>query len=313
MQRDKRDAQFQQFLETFRPSVREFLQIILQTGGMLSAKHCRAVMDALNISAEILMQRLLPMAKLYCATAISDFQVGAVAKAGMTENAGDVALFLGANIEFPAQALTQTIHAEQSAIINAWLQGAKRIDGIAVTAAPCGYCRQFLYELEGSQNLKIILHDQIGGETTQHSLSDLLPAAFGPHELGSTAGLMGSPAQPADLNLKSRSDDPFVLEAKEAAQYSYAPYTQNFAGCAIKTVDGKKYAGRYAENAAFNPSLTALHTAIIRIAMDQPGSETIIRRAVLVERPTSISQRAACELLLQTVAPNVWLEYFEAV
>src|SRR5210317_1999254 len=153
MQRDKRDAQFQQFLETFPPSVHEYLQTILQTGGMLSAKHCRVVMDALNISAEILMQRLLPMAKLYCATAISDFQVGAVAKAGMTDNTGDVALFLGANIEFPAQALTQTIHAEQSAIINAWLQGAKRISGIAVSAAPCGYCRQFLHELEGSPNL----------------------------------------------------------------------------------------------------------------------------------------------------------------
>ena len=307
------DSHFQQFYEAFPTSVREDLQTLQQAGGMLSAEHCLAVTESLKISAEILMQRLLPMAKLYCATAISDFQVGAVAKAGMTENAGDVALFLGANIEFTAQALTQTIHAEQSAIINAWLQGAKRIDGIAVSAAPCGYCRQFLYELEGSQNLKIILHDQIGGETTQHSLSDLLPAAFGPHELGSTAGLMGSPAQPADLNLKSRSDDPCVLEAKEAAEYSYAPYTQNLAGCVIKTVDGKKYAGRYAENAGFNPSLTALHTAIIRMAMDQPGSETSICRAVLIERPTSISQRAACELLLQTVASNVRLEYFEAM
>jgi len=305
------DSQFQQFLETFPPSVHEFLQIILQTGGMLSAKHCWVVMDALNISAEILMQRLLPMAKLYCATAISDFQVGAVAKAGMTDNADNVAFFLGANIEFPAQALTQTIHAEQSAIINAWLQGAKRIDGIAVTAAPCGHCRQFLYELEGSPSLEIILYDQIGGESAHHSLSDLLPVAFGPHELGSAAGLMGSPAQPADINLKSHSDDPLVLEAMAAAQYSYAPYTQNLAGCVIKTIDGKIYAGRYAENAAFNPSLTAVHTAIIRMTMDQPGSETSIRRAVLVERPTSITQRAACELLLQTVAPDVRLEYFE--
>ena len=147
---------------------------------------------------------------------------------------------------------------------------------------------------------------------TQHSLSDLLPAAFGPHELGSAAGLMGSPAQPTDLNLKSRSDDPFVLEAKEAAQNSYAPYTQNNAGCAIITVDGKKYTGRYAENAAFNPTLSALHTAIIRMTMDQPGSETSIRRAVLVERPTSISQRSVCKLLLQTLAPNISLEYFEA-
>jgi cytidine deaminase len=312
MQRDKRDAQFQQFLETFPPSVHEYLQTILQTGGMLSAKHCRVVMDALQISAEILMQRLLPMANLYCATAISGFPVGAVAKAGMKDTAGDVALFLGANIEFPAQALMQTIHAEQSAIINAWLQGAKRITGIAVTAAPCGYCRQFLYELEGGPNLKISLYDQISGKTTQHSLSDLLPAAFGPRELGSAAGLMGSPAQPADLNLKSRSDDPFVLEAKEAAQNSYAPYTQNLAGCVIKTGDGKKYTGRYAENAAFNPSLSALHTAIIRMAMDQPGAGASISRAVLVEKPTSISQRPVCELLLQTLAPNVRLDYFEA-
>lgn len=306
------DSQFQQYLDAFPPSVHNCLQTIPQTGGMLSAKHCRVVMDTLTISAENLMQRLLPMAKLYCATAISDFQVGAVAKAGMTDNTGDVALFLGANIEFPDQALTQTIHAEQSAIINAWLQGANRIDGIAVTAAPCGHCRQFLYELEGRPSLEIILYDQIGRRTTKHHLLDLLPAAFGPHELGSAAGLMGSPAQPADLNLKSHSDDPLVLEAKAAAQYSYAPYTQNLAGCVIETIDGKMYAGRYAENAAFNPSLTALHTALIRMAMDQAGSETSIRRALLVERPTSISQRAACELLLQTVASNVCLEYFEA-
>ena len=98
-----------------------------------------------------------------------------------------------------------------------------------------------------------------------------------------------------------------------AAGKSYAPYTQAFAGCAIKTVAGKIYTGRYAENAAFNPSLSALHTAIISMNMAQPGLGSSIRRAVLVEKPTSISQRAACELLLQTVAPNVNLEYFEAV
>jgi cytidine deaminase len=307
------DSHFQQFYEAFPTSVREDLQTIQQTGGMLSAEHCLAVTESLKISAEILMQRLLPMAKLYCATTISDFQVGAVAKARMSDNASESALFLGANIEFPAQALTQTIHAEQSAIINAWLQGAMQIDAIAVTATPCGYCRQFLYELEGSENLKVILHDRIGGKTTQHNLSDLLPAAFGPHDLGSTTGLMASPAQLADLNLKLSSNDPFVLGAMAAAKKSYAPYSENFAGCAIATVDGKMYAGRYAENAAFNPSLSALQTAIISMTMDQPGAKNSINRAVLVERPTSISQRAACELLLQTVAPNVKLEYFEAM
>ena len=124
---------------------------------------------------------------------------------------------------------------------------------------------------------------------------------------------MALPARLAELNLKSSSNDPFVLEARVAAKKSYAPYSKNFAGCVIKTVDGKMYAGRCVENAAFNPSLSALQTAIIRMTMDQPGAEDSIRRAVLVERPTSISQRAVCELLLQTVAPNVILEYFEAV
>ena len=66
------DSQFQQFLETFPPTVRGSLQTILQTGGMLSAKHCRAVIDVLNISAEILMQRLLPMAKLIHARVTRD-------------------------------------------------------------------------------------------------------------------------------------------------------------------------------------------------------------------------------------------------
>jgi cytidine deaminase len=313
MGESKPDSRFHQFLAAFPASVREYLQTMQKTGGMLSAEHCRAVMESLKISSEILMQRLLPAAKMYCATTISDFQVGAVAKARMSDNDSEIALFLGANIEFPEQALTQTIHAEQSAVINAWLQGATQIDGIAVTAAPCGYCRQFLYELEGSQDLKVILHNHISEKTTRHNLSDFLPEAFGPHELGSATGLMASPAQLVDLNLKSSSNDPLVLEAGAAAKKSYAPYSQNFAGCVIKTADDKMYAGRYAENAAFNPSLSALHTAIISMRMDHPGSENSIRRAVLVERPTSISQRAVCELLLQTVAPNVNLEYFEAV
>jgi cytidine deaminase len=258
------------------------------------------------------MLRLLPMAKLYGATTISDFQVGAVAKARMSDNAGEIALFLGANIEFPAQALTQTIHAEQSAIINAWLQGAKQIYGIAVTAAPCGHCRQFLYELEGSQNLKVISPKQIGAKMTLHNLSDFLPEAFGPHELGQPTGLMAAAAQPTVLNLQSSSNDPFVREAMAAAKKSYAPYSQNYAGCAIQTVNGKMYAGRYAENAAFNPSLSPLHAAIIRLTMDNFESDIKITRAVLVEKPTAISQRAVCELLLQTVAPDIRLEYFEA-
>jgi len=313
MQKDKRDFQFQQILETFPTSVREHLQTIPQNGGVLSAMHCLAVMEALNIPAEDLMLRLLPVAKLYGATAISDFQVGAVAKAKMSDHAREIAFFLGANIEFPAQVLIQTIHAEQSAAINAWLHGASQIETIAVTAAPCGCCRQFLYELDGAQNLKIILVNQVDRKTVQHNLPDFLPQAFGPQELGQATGLMASPAQPAGLTLQSASNDAFVQKALAAANQSYAPYSHNLAGCAIEASNGKIYAGRYVENVAFNPSLSPLHTAIIHMNMDNMKPDNKITRAVLVERPTSISQRSISELLLQTVAPNVKLEYYEAM
>ena len=313
MQRGTLGVQFQQILETFPSSVHEYLQVIPQTSGMFSAQYCRAVMQSLNISAEDLMLRLLPVAKLYSATAISGFQVGAVAKARMSDDTDEFSLFLGANIEFPAQSLTQTIHAEQSAVINAWLQEARRIETIAVTAAPCGYCRQFLYELDDGHDLKVLIYKQTGEKTTPHNLSDFLPQAFGPRELGQATGLMASPAQPADLNLQQPTNDAFVQKALSAANQSYAPYSRNHAGCAVQTNKGSVYPGRYVENAAFNPSLSPLHTAIIRMNMDNFESDIKITRAVLVERPTSISQRSVSELLLQTVAPGVNLEYLQAV
>jgi len=306
------DSQFQKFLDTFPSSVHECLQTIPNAGGMLAPEHCLAVLESLNISAENLMLRLLPIARLYSATEISNFQVGAVAKAGMSKNPNETALFLGANIEFPAQALTQTIHAEQSAVVNAWLQGAGQIETIAVTAAPCGHCRQFLYELDGGQNLKILIDRQTGKKTAPHSLADLLPQAFGPRELGQSTGLMAPRAQLAGLRLQPSLNDSLVQQALSAANKSYAPYSQNYAGSAVETGNGNVLEGRYVENAAFNPSLSPLHTAIIRMTMDKFDSDHKITRAVLVEKLTSISQRAVCELLLQTVAPGINLEYFEA-
>ncbi|MCP4626985.1 MAG: cytidine deaminase [bacterium] len=313
MQRGRRNFQFQQFLGSFPSSVHENLHMILRSAGMLPGENCRAVMESLNISVEELMLQLLPLAKLYSRTPISDFRVGAVAKAQMPDNTGNAALFLGANIEFPAQALTQTIHAEQAAVVNAWLQGARKIEAIAVTAAPCGYCRQFLYELEKSPDVTVILHKPGFADAMTYKLSDLLPQAFGPRELGAHTGLMAAVVQQLNLRLPLPPVDPIVQSALVAARHSYAPYSHSLAGCVIQTSDGKIYAGRYAENAAFNPSLSALHTAIIRMNMDSFELDNTITRAVLVERPTSISQRSVCELLLESVAPEVKLEYYEAM
>ena len=61
-----------------------------------------------------------------------------------------------------------------------------------------------------------------------------------------------------------------VLEQFPAASKSYAPYSGNFAGCVIETTEGKMYAGRYAENAAFNPSVSPLQAAFIQMTMATP-------------------------------------------
>jgi cytidine deaminase len=303
--------QFDRLLEAFPSSVREHVRSILHTGGMLGAGPCAVALNQLKISPEEFMLKLLPLAKLYAAAHVSNFQVGAVAKARPAGSAGGFALFLGANIEFAGTALTHTIHAEQSAVINAWLKGALRIDAIASSEVPCGRCRQFLFELDGRDNLTVIVQGSKGDNFTKASLLKLLPQAFGPAQLGVPGGLMGSDPNAVNICLKAPSKDPLVTAALEAASRSYAPYTRNFAGCAIQDGTGKIHAGRCAENAAFNPSLSPLQTAIVSMYMDNQSSANTIKRAVLVEKRAAITQRGVCELLLGACAPQIRLEYFE--
>jgi cytidine deaminase len=198
-------------------------------------------------------------------------------------------------------------------VVNAWLAGAKQIDSLAVTAAPCGVCRQFICELTGGLDVEIILAHPQHLQATHLHLHELLPEPFGPRHLGVAAGLMEAPGRVPDLDVKMTGADTVGLEALAAAKLAHAPYSDNYAGCAIETTDGDIYAGRYAENAAFTPSLSPLQTAVIKMTMDRPGSGEKILRAVLVEKPTAISQRAICELQLKSLASDVTLEYIAVI
>lgn len=306
-----RQTQFDEFLETFPQPLRSGLQSIPQNSGMLDTQHCTAVTETPGMSPESLMVRLLPVAKLYARAPISRFQVGAVAKARLSYDSDEFALFMGGNTEFAGQALTQTIHAEQAAVVNAWQQGAVQIDAIAVSTVSCGRCRQFLYELETRRSLTVIVQKPDGEGYTTERLSDLLPQAFGPQALSAKAGLISSRGRLPQLNLKTSVDDPLVLKALSAAEGTYAPYTHNFAGCTIQISDQKIYSGSYVESVAFNPSLSPLHTAIIRMNMDRMATDSNITRAILVEKPTTISQRGVSELFLDTLAPDIRLAYYE--
>ena len=309
-----RQKQFEAELNEFPKSVRDILKTIPLQAGRLFAPQCTALTKNLGIDPEELMTRLLPLAKIYAVVPLSRFQVGAVAMAeeqGTQDHADPFDLFLGANMEFMHQPLNQTIHAEQSATLHAWHQGAQYLRAIAASEAPCGHCRQFLHEFENNAEMMVITSGRKNRAYRKTLLSDLLPEAFGPLDLGNSSGLMSPAPQDRKLQLNAAAKDRTIDAALSAAEKSYAPYTQNFAGCALETQAGEIYSGRYVESAAYNPSCPPLQSAILCMNMASLEAQRSLQRVVLVERPTVVSLRNVTELLLGSWAPGIDLEYFE--
>jgi cytidine deaminase len=265
-------------------------------GGYVPAAVVERIVSS-GVPLEELMLDLIPRAKTFAIPAISNFFVGAVAH-GVSGN-----LYFGANYEFPGQALSFTVHGEQAATMHAISFNETGIDLLAVSAAPCGYCRQFLNELTTASTLRIILPNM---PTTP--LTSLLPNAFGPTDLGITAALM-SP-QSHGLTLDSPADD-LTNAALQAANTSYAPYSRSHAGVALKTSDGSIYTGGVAENAAFNPSMSPLEAAIVVMTINGRKKYGDIIDAVLVEAAASTaSQIDATRNVLATMT-NVPLRVYE--
>jgi len=131
-------------------------------------------------------------------------------------------------------------------------------------------------------------------------------------DLNMKSGLTASPESPVKLELETPSEDPLILGALKAAERSYAPYTKNYSGCAILTSEKIVYTGRYAENAAFNPGISPLQTAIACMNMNRFSDQFKIHRAALVEHPSKCVQKGATALVLASFAPGVPLEYHEA-
>jgi cytidine deaminase len=210
--------------------------------------------------------RLLAQAAAFAKPPISNFRVGAAARGGSGKT------YLGANLEFAGEALSFTVHAEQSAVVSAWMGGETAIDVVATSAPPCGYCRQFLNELVTAADLTIVMPGQ------ERKLSELLPQSFGPRDLGVTTGLLA----PVANGLAIDEEDDLARAALAAANMSYAPYSKACAGVALRTHAGAIVSGPYAENAAFNPSLSPLEAALSQLNMSG-GAWSDIAEAVLVE------------------------------
>lgn len=107
----------------------------------------------------------------------SNYRVGAALRAA------DGTVFTGCNVEnaaYPA-----TICAERTALVKAVSEGVRDFDAIVVLTknggAPCGVCRQMLYEF--APDLRVFIVDAAGHIHHDILLRDLLALGFGPAHL----------------------------------------------------------------------------------------------------------------------------------
>ena len=118
----------------------------------------------------------------------SGFFVGAALRTS------DGQIFTGSNVENAAHG---SICAERSAIVRANARGYRHFTAVAVIArgkdfsttkatAPCGACRQMLYEFAQlvGVNIQIILSTTQKDKIILTDIEELLPLGFGPQDLG---------------------------------------------------------------------------------------------------------------------------------
>jgi cytidine deaminase len=119
----------------------------------------------------------------------SKFSVGA---AILTQ---DGQIITGANVENAAYG--SSICAERSAIMRANAMGKRMFDKIAIISkgedfdtkepsAPCGSCRQVIFEFAqiSKKDIEIILSNTKMSKIIISTISEILPMAFGPDDLG---------------------------------------------------------------------------------------------------------------------------------
>ena len=292
---ETRDEALRSRLPKFNERSRALLRQVLDDpmfSGRIPASAVEALAQSEHASVNDLMLGLLPLAQSYSRAPISSFFVGVVVRGASGS------LYLGANIEVSGQCLGFAVHAEQSALSNAYMNSEESVSSLAVVGgAPCGHCRQFMEEISPAGEILILIPNQPSAK-----LSSILPAAFGPAALGATQGAL--PVRKANLAVSGGTSDALTAAALDAACRSYAPYSKSPAGVAIRTTGGRVFQGCYIENVAFNPSLSPLQTALVQLIAAGQAYSAISAVTLVEVQGAKISQRAVTETVLAALAPQ---------
>ncbi|EEF48094.1 cytidine deaminase 1 [Ricinus communis] len=298
---------------------------------VIEASEAESMAQKAGLTLVELLPTLVKSAQSLARPPISDYYVGAV---GLGSSGR---IFFGANLEFPGLPLHQSVHAEQFLITNLFLNAESNLKYVAVSAAPCGHCRQFFQEIRDAPDIQILItgdsnntnnNDQSNGDIKRFdTLSNLLPQRFGPYDLlDKSVPLVlekhnnHMSLQNDDISNNSKKVpngisisvfDDLKLEALEAANSSHAPYSKCPSGVALMDCEGKVYKGSYMESAAYNPSLGPVQAAIVAYLVGGGGGYEKIVAAVLVEKEEAVvRQEFTARLLLQVISPRCEFKVF---
>lgn len=276
---------------------------------------------ASHLDANAVLLLLARRAAAHARPPTSRFHVGAAAR-GVD---GDV--YLGVNVEVQGVPLNHSIHAEQFALVNAMACGARAIEAIATTEAPCGHCRQFMNEMRHADGLTVCTRQW------RLPLSELLPHSFGPMDLISDGALLledqggwgvawerelvslayADGAELEDAVPHGAAQD--VVGADErwrslaAAAYgamdkAYAPYSHSRASIAVRTICGEEFTGWSLECAAYNPSMSPLQVVISRMVAKGKDLSSIERVLLTEFEDAPVKYDCTVRLTMAKIAPK---------
>lgn len=211
----------------------------------LTSKEREHLQAEKGLSEDDLLRALVRDVQRLARVPVSDFRVGA---AGLNSE-GEI--FLGVNLEFVGASFAQTVHAEQFLVSFSRTHSAVPLVKFAVTAPPCGHCRQFVTEFDPDGELDILI-----GDEQSVKMRELLPRAFGPGDLNVSEPFYSTPLRDGHYTCLEEA-------ARDGALHSYVPYSKNRAGTAVKCARGRIFTGSALENAAYNPALPPLQAALV--------------------------------------------------
>jgi cytidine deaminase len=100
--------------------------------------------------------------------------------------AADGTIHAGCNVEIVS--LSQTMHAERTAVAVMALAGARRLTAVAVvgpySGVPCAECRQAIWEFAGADPEVVVVSAPLDEPVELLRLGDIYPRPYGPETKG---------------------------------------------------------------------------------------------------------------------------------